>query len=340
MTDTTRPRTLITGGFGFIATWTAAGLLRTGHRVTLVDNRPLAGSSADLAGLAAHPDITVGHADITVPGSLDHLGEFDYVIHAAALLGVSAVRREPLATLRVNVDGTSVALDFASRRCPDLRRFLLLSTSEVYGNGQGVVEDDWLSVRTDDPRWSYAVSKTTAEALVTAYGVERGLPFAIVRPFNVYGPLRTGRYAVGVLGEQALAGGPITVHGDGAQSRAWCHVEDFADGLIRALTLPAADGETFNIGDDRFDLTVTELARLLRDLAGGTAPITHVPHTAPDIELRRPNVDKARRLLGYEPARDLADGLRETLDWLASNGAAGPVPLRRPDWPDEERLAS
>ncbi len=339
MTETTRPRTLITGGFGFIATWTAAGLMRLGHHVTLVDNRPVAGSSADLAGLPAHPRVTVGHADITAPGSLDHLGEFEYVIHAAALLGVSAVRREPLATLRVNVDGTAVALDFAGRS-PDLRRFLLLSTSEVYGNGQGVAEDDWLSVRTDDPRWSYAVSKTAAEALVAAHGVERGLPFSIVRPFNVYGPLRTGTYAVGALGRQALAGGPITVHGDGTQSRAWCHVEDFADGLVRCLHQPAAAGETFNIGDVRFDLTVTELAELLRDLTGGTAPIAHVRHIGPDIELRRPNIDKARRLLGYEPARDLADGLRETLDWLASPAVPGPVPLRRPDWPDDLRLAS
>jgi UDP-glucose 4-epimerase len=328
MTDHSRPGTLITGGFGFIAAWTAAGLLRTGHRVTLVDNRPVAGSSAELAGLPGHPDVTVGHADLTVPGSLDHLGEFDYIVHAAALLGVSTVRREPLATLRVNVDGTAVALDFAGR-CPDLRRFVLISTSEVYGNGLGLAEDDWLSVRTDDPRWSYAVSKTTAEALVAAHGVERGLPFTIVRPFNVYGPLRTGGYAVGALGEQALSGGPITVHGDGTQSRAWCHVEDFADGLIRCMCLPAAAGETFNIGDDRHDLTVAELARLLRDLTGGTAPIVHVPHTAPDIELRRPNIDKARRLLGYEPARDLADGLRETLDWLASTCG----------WPDERRLA-
>ncbi|HEV8559213.1 MAG TPA: NAD-dependent epimerase/dehydratase family protein [Actinophytocola sp.] len=327
-----RPRTLITGGFGFIATWAAAGLLRFGHRVTLVDNGPVAGSPADLAGLPGLPDVTVGQADVTRPGALDHLGEFDCIVHAAALLGVSAVRRRPLEALRVNVDGTARVLEFAASNRA-LGRFLLLSTSEVYGNGVNVAEADWLSARTDDPRWSYAVSKTAAEALAYAYGAEHGLPFTVVRPFNVYGPLRTGSYAVGALGRQALAGGPITVHGSGRQSRAWCHVDDFVDGLIRCLRSPAAVGETFNLGDSRHHLTVAELAALIRDLTGGTAPIVHVPAPGPDIELRRPNLDKARDLLGYRPERGIEEGLRETVDWLAAAGVPYPVPLRRTSWP-------
>ncbi len=182
------------------------------------------------------------------------------------------------------------------------------------------------------------MSKTTAEALVCAYGTEHDLPYAIVRPFNVYGPLRHGRYAVGELGRQALANGPITVHGDGAQSRAWCHVEDFVDGLIRCLVLPNAAGETFNIGDGRHDLTVGELAARIRRLTGGTASVAHIPHLGPDIQVRKPNLDKARELLGYRPQRDIDEGLLETLDWLAAADRPYPVPLRRTDWPVAPQL--
>ncbi|MGN5382354.1 hypothetical protein BIV25_01155 [Streptomyces sp. MUSC 14] len=327
------PRTLITGGFGFLATWVAAGLRRAGHDVVLVDNRDLDGSSLAMSGLTEDPGVSIGRADITRPGSLDAFGPVDYVIHAAALLGVTKVRNEPTETLRVNIDGTRVALDYAVRN-GSTRRFLLLSTSEVYGSdAKGAAEDGWLSVRTDDPRWSYAVSKIAAESLVYSCHAERGLPFTIVRPFNVYGPLRTGGYAVGAMAARAVAGETVSVHGDGSQSRAWCHVEDFANGLVRCLTHPAAEGQAFNIGDDRTDLTVAELAHRIHEVSGSDTPVVHVEHTAPEIQLRRPDLAKARELVGYEPVNDFDERLRETVEWIRQGSGSHPMRITREDWP-------
>lgn len=289
-------RTLITDGFGFVATWTAAGLLRKGHRVTLADNRPVAGTPADLAGLPDEPGVTVGHADVNRPGSLDHLGEFDYIVHAAALLDAATTWR-----------GTAVAVDFATRN-PALRRFLLLSGSATYG----MRENNWLAVRGQD----------TAETLVSV----QGLPFAIVRPSDVYGPLRTDDYTVGMFVRQALAGGPIIVPGTGAQTRSWCYVEDFVDGLIRCLCLPAAAGRTFTIGDARHELTITELALLVRELTGGGAPIVHVPQSGQEIQPRKPDLAVANDLLGYRPRYGIVEGLRATVDWLAAADQPWPMP--------------
>ncbi|MGW8379827.1 NAD-dependent epimerase/dehydratase family protein [Streptomyces sp. ODS28] len=327
------PRTLITGGFGFLAAWIAAGLLRSGHHVVAVDNRKVAGSPLDLAGLTGDPHLTTVTADITRAGALDACGTADYVVHAAALLGVDAVRSAPLETLRVNIDGTTACLDYAGRQ-PGLRRFVLLSTSEVYGaDARGAAESEWLAVRTDDPRWSYAVSKVTAESLTAAHGTENGLPYTLVRPFNVYGPLRGGSYAVGALARQAAAGDALTVHGDGRQRRAWCHAEDFANGLIRTLDTGAAEGEAFNIGDDRCELTVAELAERIREESGTGAPLVRAERAGPDIRGRRPDIGKARALLGYEPRRELPEGLRETVQWYAGGGGAWPLRLHRTDWP-------
>ncbi|WP_159029903.1 NAD-dependent epimerase/dehydratase family protein [Streptomyces marincola] len=327
------PRTLITGGFGFLGTWLAAALRRGGHEVVLVDNREVEGTPLWLSGLLGDPAVSTGRADVTEPGALDPWGKFDYLLHAAAVLGVTRVREAPRSTIMVNTLGTEMTLRFAAQQ-PDLKRFVLFSTSEVYGDlAERTTEDDWLSVRVDDPRWSYAVSKAAAEAMTVAYAGEYGLPFVTVRPFNVYGPLRTSGYAVNALAERALAGEPLTVHGDGAQVRAWCHVEDFVNGVLRAMRSPEVAGQAVNIGDDRHVLTIGELAEHIREIAGSASEIRYASTGAPDIRHRKPNLDRARTVLGHQPRRDLTDGLRETIAWL--RGGSGPyrIELTREDWP-------
>jgi nucleoside-diphosphate-sugar epimerase len=324
-------RTLITGGFGFLATWTAAALSHLGHDVVLVDQCEVEGSSLGMSGLLEDEAVTAGNADVTQQGALDEFGPVDYVVHAAAVLGVTTVRDSPVRTLRVNVDGTRVALDFASR--VGCKRFLLFSTSEVYGDdATGASEDSWLSMRTDDPRWSYAVSKIAAESWTYAHHAEHGLPFAIVRPFNVFGALRTGGYAVSALTKQALADEPITVHGDGLQRRAWCHVEDFTYGLVACLLRPEAQGQAFNLGDDRSELTVTELAERIVKLSGSRSVLSYVDRAGPDISRRRPDISKARDLIGYRPQSEFDDRLLETIQWIRDPGTVYKPRFVREDW--------
>lgn len=327
------PRTLITGGLGFLGTWLATALRRCDHEVVLVDQRPVGDSPAALSGLLDDPAVRVGAADLTVPGALDEFGEVDYVVHAAAVLGVRRVRESPWETMRVNTAGTETALRYAVRQ-PALRRFVLFSTSEVYGEqADRPGEEDWLSVRTDDPRWSYAVSKVAAEAMTTAYHTEHGLPFVTVRPFNVYGPLRTGSYAVAAMVSRALANEPMTLHGGGAQRRAWCHVEDFVNGVARCLHSPEIVGQAVNIGDDRHVLSVAELAERIRELAKSRSDIVQVPHDGPDIQHRRPDLTRARTVLGYEPIRGLDEGLSDTIEWMRTGSGPYRIRWRRQDWP-------
>lgn len=192
----------------------------------------------------------------------------------------------------------------------------------MYGpHADRAAEDHWHIVRSDHPRWIYGVSKSAAEALAYAYGAEHGLPFTIVRPFNVYGPLQTNTGAVIDLAKRAVANQPLLIHGSGTQTRAWCHVEDFVSGLLRCLSTPKAEGEAINLGDDRSCLPMVDLARRIRRLAGGHSPLTHVASPGPDIANRCPDMEKARRILDHRLTRSLDHGLRETIAWARHLGS-------------------
>jgi nucleoside-diphosphate-sugar epimerase len=238
------------------------------------------------------------------------------VIHLASIAGVDTVMRIPVQTMRVSLLGTANLLEAAVEQ-PDMRRFLDFSTSEVFGShAYNVSEGDVTSLgAVGEARWTYSVAKLATEHLCMCYHRELGLPAVAVRPFNIYGPRQVGEGAVHHFILRALRGEPLTIHNDGSQIRAWCYVDDIVDGVALCLASDKAPGNTFNIGNPRSTVTIFNLARDIVRLSSAGSPIEHVVWDHPDVELRIPNIDKARELLGYEPRVDLEEGLRRTIEW-------------------------
>jgi UDP-glucose 4-epimerase len=173
-----------------------------------------------------------------------------------------------------------------------------------------------------EARWTYAVSKLAGEHMAHAYFAELGLPTVSVRPFNVYGPGQIGGGAIRAFIEAALAGSDLTIHGDGSQIRAWCYVDDMVAAIMLALEHPSAVGESFNVGNPRSAVTIYDLARRIKRLTGCPGEIVFQPLHYTDVELRIPNVDKARELLGFEAQVELDDGLERTIAWYRSRKPA------------------
>ncbi len=308
-------RILITGGAGFIGT-TLARALVGGNEVIAMDNLhrdALSGSE-----LAAHPNFRFEHGDVLDPERLRALAAgCTHLVHAAAIAGVDTVLASPVRTMRVNIVGTYNALEAALATAPTLERVVEFSTSEVFGrHALNVTEGHVTTIGSvGEARWTYAVSKLAGEHMAHAYHDEHGLPVVSVRPFNVYGPGQIGGGAIRAFIEAALAGRDLTIHGDGSQIRAWTYVDDMVRGLLLALEHPAAVGESFNIGNERSAVTIRDLAERVKRLTGCPGEIVFQPLHYADVELRIPNVDKARGLLGFEAEVDLDDGLARTITW-------------------------
>jgi nucleoside-diphosphate-sugar epimerase len=242
--------------------------------------------------------------------------EADIVVHAAALVGVNRVCNAGRETLETNYVGTSRLLQ-ALEGNKKLLRFIYFSTSEVFGvNSFRVDESSPPSVGPiTEARWSYAIAKLAGEHLVKAFFRETGMPIVIVRPFNIFGPRRTGEHALLRFILNALNGKPVQVHGDGSQIRSWCYIEDFCSALVQMLERPEAVGEDFNIGNAFNTLTIGDLARKVVDQCGVDVPIQFIDHPFPDISIRVPSLIKAQSLLGYKPRYDLDLALSLTVDW-------------------------
>jgi nucleoside-diphosphate-sugar epimerase len=222
----------------------------------------------------------------------------------------------PVTTMQVNVIGTFNALQ-AAHDLPNLRRFVDFSTSEVFGvYAYKVREGDITSLgAVGEARWTYAVSKLATEHLAHNYYRQFGMPTVSIRPFNIYGPGQVGEGAIHRFIVQALKGDDITIHNDGSQIRAWCYVDDIIEGIMATLERPEAIGQAFNIGNPRSVVTIHNLAREIVRLSSSRSRIVHVPFTSADVELRIPDIGKARDLLGFEPQIDLEEGLLRTIDW-------------------------
>jgi len=306
---------LITGGAGFIGS-NLADKLADHNRLILYD-MAFQGRPVEFTRLLGHPSVTCVAGNLLDDPQLEELClSADVVVHAAAVVGVSRVCHAARETLETNYVGTSRVLKLleGNRR---VERFVYFSTSEVFGvNSFHVDEKSSPSVGPiAESRWSYAIAKLAGEHLVKSYFREARMPVVIVRPFNVFGPRRTGDHALLRFILNALEGEPLEVHGDGSQIRSWCYIEDFCQGLMAALARPEAVGEDFNIGHPGNTLTIGELARKVVNLADSTSKITEIANPFPDIGIRVPSISKAQNLLGYEPQYSLDDALALTIDW-------------------------
>jgi UDP-glucose 4-epimerase len=311
----TGKRIFITGGAGFIAT-TLARRLVDDNTVVAMDN--LHRDSLSGTPLADHPNFEFHQGDVLDPAHLTELAAgATHFVHCAAIAGVDSVLESPVRTMRVNMIGTYNALEAALATQDTLERFLDFSTSEVFGTHAFRVQEGQVSTigSVGEARWTYAVSKLAGEHMAHAYHDELGLPAVTVHPFNVFGPGQIGGGAIRAFIEAAIADRDLTIHGDGSQIRAWCYVDDMVEGCLACLEHPGATGQTFNIGNPRATVTIYDLAQRINRLAGGAGEIVFQPLHYADVELRIPNVEKAREVLGFEAQVDLDDGLARTIEW-------------------------
>ena len=305
---------VITGGAGFIGSALAERLCAH-NKVTLFDNlhrNALAGTE-----LLEKPNVELVRGDVMDSAALTPVvRDADIVIHMASIAGVDTVMKNPTLTMRVSLIGTINALQaaFDGGRC---QRFIDFSTSEVFGKyAYKVAEGDATSLgAVGEARWTYAVSKLATEHLALSYHKQFGLPTVSIRPFNIFGPRQVGEGAVHHFIHRAIRNEPLTIHGDGSQIRSWCYIDDIIDGVMATLTSEKALGQAFNVGNPRSTLTIYHLAKLIVQLAESSSPVEFQPMDRTDVELRIPNIDKAKALLGYQPKVNLEEALGRTIAW-------------------------
>jgi UDP-glucose 4-epimerase len=315
-------RIFVTGGAGFIGTTLARELVER-NQVVAFDN--LHRDSLSGTDLAGHPNFTLLQGDILDADALRAaaLGATHFV-HCAAIAGVDTVLQSPVRVMRVNMIGTYNALEAAVATLDTIERYVDFSTSEVFGTHAANVHEGHVSTigSVGEARWTYAVSKLAGEHMAHAYHDELGLPTVTVHPFNVYGPGQIGGGAIRAFIEAALAGRDLTIHGDGSQIRAWTYVTDMVAGVLACLEHPDAVGQAFNIGNPRGTVTIYDLAQRIKRIAGAPGEIVFQPLHYADVELRIPNVEKARSVLGWAPEVELDDGLERTIAWYRATTTA------------------
>jgi UDP-glucose 4-epimerase len=302
-------KALITGGAGFVGSHLAEALLGRGDEVYVLDDLST-GSIENIEHLKSLPAFHYAIDSIrNEPVTAELADHVDVVFHLAAAVGVRLIVESPVNTIETNVHGTESVLKIANKK---KKKVVIASTSEVYGKSNAVPfrEDaDLVLGPTHKGRWSYACSKAIDEFLALAYYKEKRLPVVVVRLFNTVGPRQTGRYGMVIpnLIKQALLGHPLTVFGDGQQSRCFTYVSDVVGVLLRLADHPGAVGEVFNVGNDREEVTIRDLAARVKARTGSKSEIVTVPYDQAyeegfeDMRRRVPDLTKVRALVGYEP---------------------------------------
>ncbi len=317
------PRVLVTGGAGFIGSHLVERLLADGKSVTVIDDLST-GSLANLQRVSAHRRLRVIESRISACRELaEVVAEAESIYHLAAAVGVDLVVRSPIRVLETNLHETEVLLEAAAGHGAPV---LLTSTSEVYGKSQKEAfseEDDLLIGPPYQARWSYACSKLMDEFLALAYAKERASPVIVARLFNTVGPRQTGRYGMVLPRFIAAAkqGRPLSVYGDGRQTRCFCYVGDTVEALVRLQSCPAARGQVFNVGSTE-EISIRELARRVVDTLRSKSPIKLVPYSRAyepgfdDMRRRKPVVEKLAATVGFRPRT----GLRSIIELTAAAG--------------------
>jgi len=322
---------LITGGAGFIGCHLAERLLSVGHSVTVIDDL-CTGSNQNIERLKVRRGFNYIIESIFNRNLLAELiDDADAVFHLAASVGVRLIVESPVRTIENNVKGTEVVLEFANKK---QKKVLITSTSEVYGKSTKLPfteEDDLVMGGTQKGRWSYACSKAIDEFLALAYWKEKGLPVVIARLFNTVGPRQTGRYGMVLPSfvRAALGGKPLTVFGDGTQSRCFCHVKDTVGTLAKLIEHPGAVGEIFNVGSEE-EISISELAQLVKSMTRSSSPIQYIPYDQAyeagfeDMQRRVPDTGKVKTLVGFRTTYDTRQIVQSVIDYFSA-----PVKPRR-----------
>ena len=324
-------KALLTGGAGFIGSHLTERLLTLGHVVQVIDDLST-GSMDNIAAFKGRPGFSYVIDSVMNERLMAELIDgADVVFHLAAAVGVKLIVEAPVRTIETNVHGTEVVLTHASKKG---KLVVIFSTSEVYGKSTAVPfsEDaDLVIGPTVKHRWAYACSKAIDEFLALAYHRERGLPVIVVRLFNTVGPRQTGRYGMVIptFVRQALAGEPITVYGDGTQTRSFTYVGDVVEALAALTTVPSAIGQVFNLGSTE-EISMMDLARRIKRMTDSPSDIVLVPYDKAyeagfeDMPRRLPDLSKAAAMVGYRPTKDLAEILQLVID----HERAGVDPVR------------
>jgi UDP-glucose 4-epimerase len=321
--------TLITGGAGFIGSHLAEALLARGDQVTVIDDLST-GRFENIAPLAGKPGFRFALETITNETVMDRLGsECDRILHLAAAVGVQLIVNDPVRTIETNVMGTEAVLRVARRY---RKKVFLASTSEVYGKNDKVPfheEDDGVFGATTITRWAYATSKALDEFLALAYHRSQSLPVVIGRFFNTIGPRQSAQYGMVIprFVRQALAGEPITVYGDGKQTRCFCNVRDVVAAVLLLIEHPGAEGQVFNIGSQE-EIGMRDLAERIKTRTGSSSEIRAVPYDQAyaggfeDMRRRVPDIHKIQRATGWAPKILLPETLDEVIAFFRNRPAA------------------
>lgn len=316
-------KTLITGGAGFIGSHLAEKLLGLGHEVFVIDNL-WTGRLSNIEKIQDHKKLHLVVDTILNESVMNELiFKIDHIYHLAAAVGVKNIMDHPVETLDINVKGTETVLRLANRF---KKKVLVASTSEVYGKHveHSLSEDDDRILGTvKKRRWAYACSKTLDEFQALAYFDEKKLPVVIARLFNTVGPRQTGQYGMVLPNfvQSALLGKPISVYGEGTQSRSFTHVNDVVGAITKLMDEPSAEGEIFNVGNNK-EVTINELAQKVKEMTDSDSEIEHIPYEKAygpgfeDMQRRCPSIKKINKLIGFKPSYDLEAMIQSVIDYF------------------------